>query len=332
MPTLNEEFVKAKNDGCIPNIDTFSQAIRNSRFQRQDKIITLCRKLIEKITENLESDERTNLDKFIQDLRSSDPDLYSEGQSWIKTTLNGKIFGSSIMENTFPVLGYFVKNFDPGEPKNIATLDIALWKTGSSKITFDNISSLKLETRRNDKERWPDGRRTEAERQAGVSILGAQSEYMIQESMSDLVDDTNLMKTIQDQISSYGDFVLMCLPNNLWFSVKSGYARERLLASGFSNDLIGVGFFEKQTDLISPIKTRHLKKAGFLAVYLPDFPVNDEQVQSGLNTYDEGIESFGDKGVYNINGTPFYRKFSALKQDIKKLTDQNLKNRFTTDF
>ena len=148
---------------------------------------------------------------------------------------------------------------------------------------------------------------------SGVSILGAQSEYLIQQIMIDLVDDRNLMKTPQAQISSYGDFVLMCLPNNLWFSVKSGFARERLLASGFSNDLIGVGFFEDSGEITSTTKARHLKKAGFLAVYLPDFPVSDHQIDDNTNTYDEVIRAFEEDQIKNINGTDFFRKLSNIE-------------------
>ena len=150
--------------------------------------------------------------------------------------------------------------------------------------------------------------------------------------MIDLVDDRNLMKTPQAQISSYGDFVLMCLPNNLWFSVKSGFARERLLASGFSNDLIGVGFFEDPGEITSTTKARHLKKAGFLAVYLPDFPVSDDQIRDNTNTYDEVIRAFGENQIKNINGTEFFRKLGNIEEHIRALTDKDLQNRFATDF
>jgi len=333
MPTLENEFNKANNDGVIPDIVRFTTAIQSGNFPEQETIITLYKKLLERITANFESDERTSLDdNSIEELKNSDPVLELKSKDWVIRTLNKNIFGSSEKENTFPVLGYFVKDFDSGEPKNISTVDIALWNLDEKNVTVSNISKVKPKTRHNDKLRWPNGRRSLSSKQAGVSILGAQSEYLIQQIMIDLVDDANLMKTPQAQISSYGDFVLMCLPNNLWFSVKSGFARERLLASGFSNDLIGVGFFEDPGEITSTTKARHLKKAGFLAVYLPDFPVSDDQIDDNTNTYDEVIRAFGEDQIKNINGTDFFRKLSNIENHIRALTDKDLRNRFATEF
>ena len=62
MPPLENEFNKAKDDGKIPDIVTFTTAIQSGNFPEQEKIITLYKKLLEKITANFESDERTSLD------------------------------------------------------------------------------------------------------------------------------------------------------------------------------------------------------------------------------------------------------------------------------
>ena len=83
-----------------------------------------------------------------------------------------------------------------------------------------------------------------SERQASVSNLGTISENLLKTAFGNLTDDKNFFKVTSGRVNSYGDFVLMCLPNNLWLSVKSNFARERLLASGYSNDILAVGFFE----------------------------------------------------------------------------------------
>ena len=76
------------------------------------------------------------------------------------------------------------------------------------------------------------------------------------------------------------------MPNNLWLSVKSNFARERLLASGFTTDIIGVGFFESAKEFTGKIRIRNFQRAGFLAMYCPDVPVNQEQIDNQITTYD----------------------------------------------
>ncbi|MFL7031730.1 hypothetical protein [Vibrio cyclitrophicus] len=127
----------------------------------------------------------------------------------------------------------------------------------------------------------------------------------------------------------------MSLPNNLWFSVKSGFSRERLLASGFSNDLVGVGFFEEPAEFTSQYKVRNFKKAGFLAIYLPDVAVTEEQFNENTSTFSD-VKDFYNQANHtaplNINGTSFFRPLSELGDDIKALLDKDLQRRSTLDF
>ena len=97
------------------------------------------------------------------------------------------------------------------------------------------------------------------ERQSGVSNLGKVSELLLERALNALNDNDNFFKTNDPKVKTYGDFVLMCLPNNLWISVKSNYARERLLASGYTIDIIGVGFFTDMKEFISPSKIRNFE-------------------------------------------------------------------------
>jgi len=128
----------------------------------------------------------------------------------------------------------------------------------------------------------------------------------------------------------------MCLPNNLWLSVKSNFARERLLASGYSNDILAVGFFEDFTEFTSPVRIRNMQRAGFLCIYMPDMPVTHEQEQKSTSTYDLTIKHYSDMNKelpLNINGTPFFRRLSSIAVDLNKLLKETkIEKRLSVDF
>ena len=174
------------------------------------------------------------------------------------------------------------------------------------------------------------------EKQSGVSNLGSVSESLLAKAFNTLIDNQNLFKTTAQQIQSYGDFVLMCLPNNLWISVKSNFARERLLASGYTTDILGVGFFTDSDEFTSYSKVRNFQRVGFLAMYLPDIPMSDEQIGKNTSTFHEVKDKFAnDKRDFpkNINGTDFYRPLSQVSDDLKKmLAVTDIKKRTTIDF
>lgn len=175
-----------------------------------------------------------------------------------------------------------------------------------------------------------------SERQAGVSNLGTISESLLASAFEGMVDDINFFKVSHSQVQSYGDFVLMCLPNNLWVSVKSNFARERLLASGYNNDILGVGFFESAREFTGSVRVRNFQRAGFLAMYCPDFPVSEAQLAAGSSTYDEIEAHHAGNGTdmpRNINGKPFIRKLSELRNDLLVLLGEaDIRRRFTVGF
>jgi hypothetical protein len=177
---------------------------------------------------------------------------------------------------------------------------------------------------------------TPNEQQSGKSNLGGVSELLLEMAMEKLIDGTNFFKTNNQKVQSYGDFVLMCLPNNLWLSVKSNYARERLLASGYTTDILGVGFFTDKMEFTSQSKIRNFQRVGFLAMYLPDIPVSEDQIDNNTNTYLEVQDYYKEKGInlpLNINGTLFLRPLSELNVDISKiLAITNISNRTTLLF
>lgn len=174
------------------------------------------------------------------------------------------------------------------------------------------------------------------EQQSGVSNLGTISEKLLEKAFSKLIDGQNLFKTTSQEIQSYGDFVLMSLPNNLWISVKSNFARERLLASGYTTDILGVGFFTDSKEFTSYAKVRNFQRVGFLAMYLPDIALNDTQLLNGTSTYQEVVDKFKDMKrdmPKNINGTNFYRPLSSIANDLTKLLNQkDITKRTTINF
>ena len=174
-----------------------------------------------------------------------------------------------------------------------------------------------------------------SEDNAGNSSIGQMSESLFEESFKYLMDNT-FFKVTDTQLKSYGDFVVMALPNNLWISVKSSNARERLLASGFNTDIIGIGFFKSAAEF-SDLRIRNYQKVGFLALYLPDFPVNESQLEKNADTFSDYVEKRqkNNKGTYptNINGKEFIRPTSRLFSDLKDLMQvTKLENRNTANF
>lgn len=175
-----------------------------------------------------------------------------------------------------------------------------------------------------------------SERQSGVSVLGEISEQLLASALSGLIDNEKFFKVGGSDVKSYGDFVAMCLPNNLWISVKSNYARERLLASGYSNDIVGAGFFVDHTEFSNPTRIRNFQRAGFLAMYCPDAPVTPAQRAADSSTYAMILEHYQNNGItrpLNINGNPFIRPLSELPVDVQNLlAEADIKRRLTVRF
>ena len=110
-------------------------------------------------------------------------------------------------------------------------------------ITHDDFKDILLTNKEIFEQTWT-REQSSSERQSGNTVIGSISESLFAESFKPLMQDETFFKVNNNKVSSYGDFIIMCLPNNLWISVKSSNARERLLASGYSNDIIGIGFFK----------------------------------------------------------------------------------------
>ena len=230
-----------------------------------------------------------------------------------------------------PVLCYFFLNI---HLSGVSQVDGVVAAELNNTVTFADISEAKRILQDIYLNAWTRPL-SNSEDQGSNSIVGGISERLLELSMGTLADGVDLFKTNQNDTKSYGDFILMCLPNNLWISVKTKFSRERLLSSGFSNDLVGVGFFTDIKEFTSLHKIRNYKKAGFLAIYLPDTPVDPEQFSQQINTYDEVNRYFIDNNIpmpVNINGTPFLRKISELGSDFERLKLQPIQKRSAIGF
>jgi len=196
---------------------------------------------------------------------------------------------------------------------------------GIEKIDIGNFMDIKALINKIYKDSWSRNK-SMSENQSANPTVGKISENLIEAAFSGMVDHKTFFNSKgNDSVKSYGDFVMLCLPNNLWISVKSGYARERLLASGYSNDILGAGFFIDHTEFTSESKIRNLKKVGFLAIYCPDIPVSEEQIEEGVNTYDlikDALTKYNKSMPVNINSKPFIRRLSKIKDDLEEMINE----------
>lgn len=228
----------------------------------------------------------------------------------------------------FPEFANLLNNIHLLAPVAIKSTEIYL----NLKIDASNFINAKQFIDQINRDRWSRPQDT-SEQQSGVSNLGGVSELLLETALSGMIDGVNFFKNTNQQVQSYGDFVLMCLPNNLWISVKSNFARERFLASGFTTDILGVGFFTEKEEFTSISKIRNYQRVGFLAIYLPDVPVSEEQNRSNTNTYSEVLDFYSANNIalpLNINGTAFLRPLSSIHADLSKvLSISDQRNRTT---
>ncbi len=228
----------------------------------------------------------------------------------------------------FPVFANLLFNLHLLAPVVLKSTEVYL----GIKIDASNFIQAKQFIDKINRDRWS-RQQNSSEQQSGVSNLGGVSEQLLEAAFGAMIDNVNFFKNTNQQVQSYGDFVMICLPNNLWISVKSNFARERFLASGFTTDILGVGFFTEKEEFTSASKIRNYQRVGFLALYLPDVPVSEDQNIANTNTYDEVVAYYSTNKInlpININGTAFIRPLSSIHGDLTKiLAIRDLKNRTT---
>lgn len=105
-------------------------------------------------------------------------------------------------------------------------------------------------------------------------------------------------------LKMYGDFLIPCAPHNLFVSVKSEAARERLLLSGNRLESVGFGFFNDASEFWTASRIRLYKRWGFSAIYMP----TETLAQLNQKLFDTGLMS----AALNQNGKPLYRDLEAF--------------------
>ena len=97
-----------------------------------------------------------------------------------------------------------------------------------------------------------------------------------------------------------------------------------------------MGFFQEAQEFKSEVRIRNFQAAGFLAMYVPDVSVSEEQTLNGTNTYQEALDSYEERKISmptNINGKPFIRKLSELSGDLEALLlQEDISKRYTLEF
>lgn len=114
-----------------------------------------------------------------------------------------------------------------------------------------------------------------------------------------------------------GDYAITGLPFNLYISVKSYYARERLIASGTGQGaapIIGYGLFKDQSEW-SPIRVHQYRHRGFVAIYMPSnlYQTLSQKTGKGCPATD----------ILNIYNRPLLRDMANFANDISNVVSNN---------
>lgn len=114
-----------------------------------------------------------------------------------------------------------------------------------------------------------------------------------------------------------GDYAITGLPFNLYISVKSYYARERLIASGTGQGaapVIGYGLFNDEGEW-SPKRVHQYRHRGFVAIYMPTplYTALSRKAGSGHPATD----------ILNIYNRPLLRDINEFANDIGNVVQQH---------
>lgn len=126
-----------------------------------------------------------------------------------------------------------------------------------------------------------------------------------------------------------GDYAIMGSPFNLFISVKSYKAKERLIVSGTGQNaapVVGFGLFDDSSEW-SPERVKQYKQRGFIAIYMPNILYDTLAAMtpqtSGLSK--RLIKKYSPTNGYpatdikNIYDRPLLRKLEDFDKDISKV-------------
>ena len=96
-------------------------------------------------------------------------------------------------------------------------IDNALILLGINKIDLNNFIDVKLQINKSHEFTWTREKKNPSEWNSGVTTVGEISEKLVEAAFGELVNDEDFFSSKGNRrVKSYGDFVLLCLPNNLW--------------------------------------------------------------------------------------------------------------------
>lgn len=123
-----------------------------------------------------------------------------------------------------------------------------------------------------------------------------------------------------------GDFAIMGSPFNLFVSVKSYKAKERLIVSGTGQNaapVVGFGLFDDPSEW-SPDRVKQYKQRGFIAIYMPNILYDTlaamtpqtPRLSSRLIRKYSPTNGYPATNIKNIHDRPLLRKLEDFDDDI----------------
>ena len=157
-----------------------------------------------------------------------------------------------------------------------------------------------------------------------VKVTGAVTELICKIALD--ASAPNRYDTLPKTWDWIGDFAIMGSPFNLFISVKSYKAKERLIVSGTGQNaapVVGYGLFDDPSEW-SPDRVKQYKQRGFIAIYMPNTLYNalDAMTPQTPGLSSRLIRKYSPANVYpatnikNIYDRPLLRKLEDFDDDI----------------
>ena len=156
-----------------------------------------------------------------------------------------------------------------------------------------------------------------------VSVIGGVTEMICQIGLEAAAP--NRYAHLPNDWKWIGDYAITGLPFNLYISVKSYYARERLIASGTGQGaapIIGYGLFKDESEW-SPKRVHQYRHRGFVAIYMPTalYTALSQKVGRGHPA----------TSILNIYNRPLLRDINDFANDIGNVVQQAGSNQLIID-
>lgn len=130
-----------------------------------------------------------------------------------------------------------------------------------------------------------------------------------------------------------GDYAIMGSPFNLFISVKSYKAKERLIVSGMGQNaapVVGYGLFNDPSEW-SPDRVKQYKQRGFIAIYMPRLLYDTLERMSSTTPALSPVEQrkytpekdYPATNITNIYNRPLLRKLEYFASDIQNICIKN---------